>query len=55
MKSSYKFVQKLWIMYNEIINKIATNKDDIENKEFDNFTMKQLQILQTIWRNLIIM
>ena len=38
MKSSYKFVQKLWILHNEIINKIATNKDDIENKEFDNFT-----------------
>jgi len=38
MKSSYKFVQKLWILHNEIINKIATNKDDIDNKEFDHFT-----------------
>ena len=37
MVSSYKFLQKLWILHNDIKNKISDEKCEIFNKEFDEF------------------
>ncbi len=38
MVSSYKFVQKLWIMHNELKNKISKEKEEIYDKEIEKFT-----------------
>ena len=37
MVSSYKFLQKLWILHNDIKNKISDERCEIFNKEFDEF------------------
>jgi len=37
MVSSYKFLQKLWILHNDIKNKISDERDETFNKEFDEF------------------
>ena len=38
MVSSYKFVQKLWIMHNELKNKISKEKEEIYDNEIEKFT-----------------
>ena len=38
MVSSYKFVQKLWIMHNELKNKISKEKEEIHDNEIEKFT-----------------
>ena len=40
MVSSYKFIQKLWILHNEIKNSILEDKKDKENDELNKFTNK---------------
>ena len=37
MVSSYKFLQKLWILHNDIKNKISDERCEVFNKEFDEF------------------
>ena len=49
MISSYKFIQKLWVLHNEIKNKILNEKQDIQDKELDKFTS---QIISKITINL---
>ena len=38
MVSSYKFVQKLWLLHNEIKNKISKESEDIFNDKLEQFT-----------------
>ena len=38
MISSYKFIQKLWILHNEIKNSILEDKKDRKDEELDKFT-----------------
>ena len=38
MISSYKFIQKLWTIHNQIKNKIANETKDHSDKDFDKFT-----------------
>ena len=49
MVSSYKFIQKLWILHNEIKNKINIEKKIKENIEFEKFTN---QLIAKITNNL---
>ena len=38
MLSSFKFIQKLWTLHNEVKNSIFENKKNSENEELDKFT-----------------
>ena len=49
MISSYKFIQKLWVLHNEIKKKILNEKQDKQDKELDKFTS---QIISKITINL---
>ena len=49
MASSYKFIQKLWILHNEIKNKISNEKNIQNNIELEKFTN---QLISKITNNL---
>ena len=40
MVSSYKFIQKLWVMHKQIKNKILNEEDKIEDEDIEKFTNK---------------
>jgi leucyl-tRNA synthetase len=49
MISSYKFIQKLWTLHNEIKTKISNEKRENQDKEIDKFTN---QVISKITNNL---
>ena len=42
MASSYKFLQKLWILHNEIKNKIFKNKYEKDDKKIEKFVNQMI-------------
>ena len=49
MVSSYKFIQKLWLIHNQIKNKILYEKKDYNDEDLENFTN---QLISKITNNL---
>ena len=49
MVSSYKFIQKLWLIHNQIKNKILNEKKDYDDEDLENFTN---QLISKITNNL---
>ena len=47
MVSSYKFIQKLWILHNEIKSKIDSDKEDIFDEELKKFTNQTIAKITT--------
>ena len=43
MASSYKFIQKFWILHNKILEKLKLNKKGLDHNELDIFTNKLIQ------------
>ena len=55
MVSSYKFVQKLWILHNEIKNKILNNENEQNDKQIEKFVNQMISKITNNSKNLIIM
>ena len=49
MVSSYKFIQKFWLLHLQIKNKITNEKSEIFNNEIEKFTN---QIISKVTKNL---
>ena len=47
MASSYKFVQKLWILHNEIKNKILNNENEQNDKQIEKFVNQMISKITT--------
>ena len=47
MVSSYKFVQKLWILHNEIKSKILNNKNEQNDKQIEKFVNQMISKITT--------